>query len=652
MPIAYLFTLLTLLITVDLAVAEEKHFVELEPVVITASGIEEPLSEIPASIEVITQQTIRDRQPLTLDEGVRPVTGLTIRTYGGADPWAGITIRGTEDNQSLIMMDGIRINPPYSQSTPAGALLLNHAERIEVVKGSYSTLYGSEAIGGVVNVITGAREGLSFSLLGGTHRTSDNSLSYSNKYKEIVYSLGYANLSTEGFKYSGPYWNQTVLGRIDVPLTATSSLQFSTLYWDWKKYDYTVCCEIDGTGNIIFVLDKDSNTKEDTYLTSIRLTDHPTEEWDYSMTLSRYAVNSHSDNLMETATAVRPFPIEIDSDIRSERDILEIQNNLHQGENDTVTMGFQYTWENIKKEEFGNIESLGMGPSLDLPDLNDERGFWSVYLQKLFKIKDQSSLAAGVRFENGPGYSSTLIPKASALYVLPETDTRLHVSIGQGIRAPSLEELYHPVQGNTDLIPEESTSVEAGFKQPFIGGRGSLDATGFAMRLKNLIDLGVGSSGAPVYMNMGRAKITGIEATLQLDITDNLQGNIGYARLSTKNLETDQELPFRPDDRWTFDIRYTPLSPLVLDVNAEFAGEAFNPFDFLVGLDGRTLPSNVASYQVINMAAAYRVADRDPLLGALDFTLKLNNIFDEEYTEVPGFPSYGFTFLAGIRAVR
>ena len=153
-------------------------------------------------------------------------------------------------------------------------------------------------------------------------------------------------------------------------------------------------------------------------------------------------------------------------------------------------------------------------------------------------------------------------------------------------------------------------------------------------------------------MNMGRSKITGIETTLRLDITDKLQGNIGYTRLSTKNLETDQELPFRPDDRWTFDIRYTPIAPLVLDVNAEFAGEAFNPYDFLVGLNGRPLSSNMASYQVVNMAAAYRVADGDPLLGALDFTLKLNNIFDEEYTEVPGFPSYGFTFLAGIRATR
>jgi len=100
------------------------------------------------------------------------------------------------------------------------------------------------------------------------------------------------------------------------------------------------------------------------------------------------------------------------------------------------------------------------------------------------------------------------------------------------------------------------------------------------------------------------------------------------------------------------DAIYTPVRRLTLDLNAEFVGESFNPHDFLIGLDGNALSDTVASHRIVNMAAAYRVADRDPLLGALDFTLKLNNIFDEEYTEIPGFPSYGFTFLAGIRAMR
>src|SRR4030067_1913385 len=130
------------------SLADEKYFVALEPVVITASRIEEPLSEVPASIDVITSHDIEVKQGLTLDEALRGSSGLNISTFGGADPWSGVYLRGTDHNQSLIMIDGIKINPPYSQNPAIGGLLLHNVDRIEVIKGSYSALYGSEAIGG------------------------------------------------------------------------------------------------------------------------------------------------------------------------------------------------------------------------------------------------------------------------------------------------------------------------------------------------------------------------------------------------------------------------------------------------------------------------------------------------------------------------
>jgi hypothetical protein len=100
------------------------------------------------------------------------------------------------------------------------------------------------------------------------------------------------------------------------------------------------------------------------------------------------------------------------------------------------------------------------------------------------------------------------------------------------------------------------------------------------------------------------------------------------------------------------DIRYTPITSLALDINAEFAGESFNPYDFLVGLDGKTLSSEVASYKVVNMAAAYNLIKGDPTLGSLDCTITLNTLFEEEYVVVPDFHNAGVTFLAGIRATR
>jgi len=631
--------------------AEEKHFVELEPVVITASRIEEPVSEVPASIDVITSHDIEVKQGLTFDEALRGVSGLNINTFGGADPWSGVYLRGADRNQSLIMIDGIKINPPYSQDPAIGGLLLNNVDRIEVIKGSYSALYGSEAIGGVVNIITQERPGLTYALSGGTHTTYHDRVSYGGRYNETAYALGYERLSTEGFQFSGPYWNNSFQGKLSLPLTPNSSLQLSTYYWDWKKYDHTVCCEVDTSFNIFFVLDKDSNVREDNWLNSIQLSQYPSDQWDYSIRLSSYNTDLHSENSLDPVTADRPFPLEIDSDIQSDRDAFEMQHNFHYSESNVVSMGFQYTWERVRKKEFGNLDSFGMGPLLAQPDVNGKRISKAIYLQNLFKIKKQFSLTAGARFENGPGFENKLIPKVSALYHFPSTHTTISASYGFGVRAPSLEELYHPVGGNPDLEPEKSVSLEAGIKQSFLDERVGLEVTGFKLRLKDLIDWSSDPS-VITYVNIGRAEITGAEAALRWEITEKLHSRIGYTRLVTENEDTGEELAFRPDYRWTLDAIYTPVRRLTLDLNAEFVGESFNPHDFLIGLDGNALSDTVASHRIVNMAAAYRVADRDPLLGALDFTLKLNNIFDEEYTEIPGFPSYGFTFLAGIRAMR
>lgn len=651
MKLSYLPAFLIYLISVTPAFAEEMDAIEMEPVVITASKIAEPISEVPSSITVVSREDIRVKQSLTLAEAVRPLSGLTIQTYGGADPWANISLRGTDANHSIIMIDGIKVNSPYSQIPNADTFLLSHVERVEVVKGSYSALYGSEAIGGVVNVITVERPGLTYSISGGTHKTFNSGLLYSGRYSDATYTLGYERLSTAGFKFSGPFWNNTLLGKIALPLSAASSLQFSTNYWAWKKYDHTICCEIDGSGNFAFILDQDSHVREDNWLNTIQLTHVPAGWLDYQIKLSRYHAASRMNDALEAATAERPFPLEIDSDVRSERDILEMQHNFYSGENNTTTLGLQYTYEKVGKEEFGNLDSFGMGPSLKQPVVGADRVSRALYLQNLFKIRNVFTFAAGARFENGPGFDSLLVPKVSALYVIPSAETELHVSYGQGIRAPSLLELYHPVGGNPDLTPEKSKSLEAGFRQPLAAGRVWVEATGFTLILKDLIDWSDDLTDV-TFVNIGRSRISGAEANLRAAATEKLHVNIGYTKLSTENKESGKALPFRPHYRWTVDVRYRPVSRFVINVNAEFVGKSFNIHDFLVGLDGKPLSSNIASYKTVNMATTYNLIKGDPILGSLDFTLKLSNIFGEDYVTLPEFRNCGFTFLAGIRSVR
>src|SRR4030067_3730696 len=114
------------LLSTGYAFAEEKMAIEIAPVVVTASKVEEPASEASASVDVITSEVVKDKQTLTVDDALRGITGITDNSHGGADPLPLIQLRGTNSNQSLIMVDGIKLNPPYSNIhvTPAGILLL------------------------------------------------------------------------------------------------------------------------------------------------------------------------------------------------------------------------------------------------------------------------------------------------------------------------------------------------------------------------------------------------------------------------------------------------------------------------------------------------------------------------------------------------
>lgn len=634
-----------------------KQNIELPPVVITASRVEESVSQVPASVSVITPEDVKVKQVITLDEALRAVPGLTIQTFGGADPLSSVSLRGTEDNQSMVMIDGIKINSPYFQRPHIGALLLNTSAQTEVVKGSYSGLYGSEAIGGVVNIITREEPGLTYTVNGGNQKTFNGNLLYTGRHNDVSYTLGLGRSTTEGFEFSGPYWNNTFSARVNVPLNESASVKFMSNYWAWKKYDHTLCCEVTETAVVdgttvptvfSFILDKGANFREENRLNSIQLLNSPTDQWDYTLTLSMYSSDYHTDNPIEPATPARPFPLEINQDMLSERDTVEMQNNIYVSNKDTLTLGFYSSWEWLKKSESGNLSSMGMGPSSIEPDVKADRFSRAAYLQNMYKSDDRLSLTAGIRFENSPDIFSEIIPRASILYNIPATGTGVSIAYGEGIRAPSFNELYHPVQGNTGLEPEKSRSYEVGFKQSLFNKRIQLDATGFILRIRNLIDIGMKASG-PVYVNTGRARITGTEANLKMAVTDKLETIIGYTKLSTEDMDTGEDLPLRPEYRWTWDLRYNPIKRLMLDLNAEFIGKALDPFDFLIGLDGNNLSKTASPYKVFNMAAAYNIINNSSSSGSVDFTLKLNNIFNEEYEETPGFRSSGFTFLAGIR---
>ncbi|HAS17562.1 MAG TPA: hypothetical protein DCR39_06685, partial [Nitrospiraceae bacterium] len=366
-----------------------------------------------------------------------------------------------------------------------------------------------------------------------------------------------------------------------------SSIQFSTYYWEWDKYDRALCCEEDSAGDYAFFIDEDAHASEKSWINSIQLSQTALLSWDYQLKLAIYNLDFDMDNTLDTPTTNRPSPYGWMLNIDSFRDIFEMQNNFYIGERDIVTAGIQYTLERVEKTERGNTDALDTALSAVEPEIKEDRLIRAVYLQNLYKIKDSFSFTAGARFENSPGSYDELTPKAAILFTNPDHQTTFRAAYAHGFRVPSLNELYHPFMGNTDLKPEKSVSIEAGLRQPLLNSHLFIDATIFKTDFKDLIDW---SSDTTIFtiVNVGKAEIRGFETSIQWEITESIKTDIEYTRLITRNLQTDEPLSYRPDYKWTFDIVYKPLKRLVLDFNAIYVGESFDPnLAGIIGFDGK-----------------------------------------------------------------
>ena len=262
------------------------------------------------------------------------------------------------------------------------------------------------------------------------------------------------------------------------------------------------------------------------------------------------------------------------------------------------------------------------------------------------------SLSAGVRFENSPDSYNEWTPRVSGLYVIPASDTAIRISYGQGFRTPNLNEMFHPFMGNftvgdSDLKPERSTNYEIGIKQPFFREQVFIEGTVYRIDLKDQINI----NDDGIFTNIDKAEIKGIETDLKWKITEGVRAEIGYARTITKDLATGDPLAGIPNYKWTGDIVYKPFKRLILDINAIYVGESFDPFlEGIIGFDGNPLTNKYDPYKVVNMAASYNIISGSPSPMSLDLFVKLNNLFDEKYTSMGDWQNYGFNFRAGIRS--
>ena len=607
---------------------------QVEKVVVTAHRDEIPEDQVGSSVTVISAEDLdRTGKTMVLD-ALRSVPGLEVVRNGGPGGTASVFLRGANAEHTLVLVDGVEVNDPIAptRAFDFGNLAVNNIDRIEILRGPQSTLYGSDALGGVIHIFTkkggGGLSGY-LSAEGGSFSTTRANAGVHGGGDKTWYSVAITALDTDGISAAAQtagnneadsYSNRSLSARfghqatdnldLDLVLTATNT-----------------DTDLDNFGGA-FGDDPNSvgSSEQFTARAQGRLT-LLEGDWSQSFGLALTGYDRSFDNPVDA-----DHPADLDnSRYRSRLLKLDWQNRLRLDENHNLVFGLESEEEEGESEYFSD----GMfGPYADLFTRQSARTT-GLFLQDHITMGENLFTTVGFRVDDHSRLGSQATFRGAFSWKAGDRGTRIKGSVGTGFKAPSLFQLYSSF-GNINLAPEESTGWDAGVEQQLAGGKFILAATWFENDFDNLIQF---DGGAFTYANIARAETRGVELTAVVTPSSRIDLVLGYTWTDTADRATGEELLRRPGSKISLAAHYQVTSALGLNLDLVRVG----PRD---DLDFSSFPSarvELPEYTVLNLAAGWQATSR------IRFQARIENVLDEEYQEVLGYGAPGPGAYAGIR---
>ncbi len=626
---------------------------ELDPIIVTATRLETPLDQIPASVSVVEGEDIERGQITDTLEALRDIPGFTIVQTGSRGGTTSLFTRGGNSNHNQILIDGVKVNQAGG-FFDLSDLTTDGVDRIEIVRGPQSALYGSDAITSVVQLFTRRGEGplgARFGFAGGSFETFEEKASISAGTERYGYAINVGRIDTDGFlDFNNRYGNTTVASRFDWSPSETLDLT-TTVRFNDSRFEFPT----QSAGDRFPPLDPNQFQERDRLIVGPRAVWNPYPWWRQTLQLGLYREDRSFDDPFDPVVDFGAFV----SDTTEERLSADYNSAFFlpslAGLTPTITLGGYAEDESFEQDSLFLFQGSGTPNRID--EGRDAQAFYS---QLILDWRERVTLVAGFRLDESSTFGTEVNPRVGLAYRLPVIETKIRASYGTGIKAPSFIENFGTgspfVVGNPDLDPERSESWEVGFDQPlpFDDYPGELSATYFSADFEDLIGFVFGST--PSFLNIQRARSRGVEVGMRIatPIGIGLQGS--YTYLDTTVLDPGpsggtlfvegEPLLRRPEhsgaftvdyavDRWTASFNLTIKgSSIDRDFNADPSGAR-------VRLDG---------YTKADIAVAYRLFEDRLGMESFSITAKGQNVFDEDYEEAFGFSTAGAGFLIGFRA--
>jgi vitamin B12 transporter len=609
-------------------------------VVVTATRIETPSKEVASSITVITRADLARANRSTVLDVLEDVVGTAAVRSGGIGAAASIMLRGGNSEHTLVLLDGVEINDPMnpSRSCDLAHVALDQVERIEVLRGPQSTLFGSDALGGVINIITRTGEGRpNLSLYGstGSLSTVETRLGISGASRRISYSLGTAYLRSGGISAADKALagNAEKDGYRSLSLTGRAGLKLGqNLDLDLTVRGLLTRSEIDNFGGP-FGDDPNSSQRYDSLFARTQLRGlFGNGRWESKLGAAVIRSKRLNDNPVDGA---HPSDSEKGS-FRSGLLKVDWQNNVFLHPSNTLTFGAEYEAERGSSEY--RSESL-WGPFVsEFPVRN--AGDLGIYVQDQVRFGGWFFATTGVRIDSHSRSGTVFTYRLAPAWFIARTGAKLKATLGTGFKSPSLYQLYAPPTawgpiGNESLRPEESTGWDAGLEQDLAGGRTRLGATYFRNSFRNLVSF----DNIHGYVNVGRAETKGVELTVETAPSAALSLMASYTRLSAKDKGTGLDLLRRPKDKFSAGLNWNPLPKFNLGLKFSRVGNRSD-------LDFNTWPSaplTLRPYTLLDANISYAVVPRTV------FFFRFDNILNQRYEMIYGYGTPGLCIYAGIK---
>ncbi|MBA7482353.1 Vitamin B12 transporter BtuB [subsurface metagenome] len=655
-----------LLLVAGLALGEEEavYMGDLGVIVITPSRLEQPLRDVPVATSVITEEEIERSNAKTVGEILEVVAGAEVKNYGSLGASASISLRGSLANRVLVLIDGKPINSISFGEANLSQISLEDVQRIEIVRGPTSHLYGANALGGVVNIITKEppqklvnRVEISYETFNTHVYKFENGSSFGN----LGYLITTGKKKSDGLRRNNNYDANDITGKFTYnfkeDITTTMSLRYhdSELGLPGPKPEKGTTTKY-GDENVTSLYDRQ---KDKNFMCDMSL-ELPVME------NSKLFIKGYIDNRKMKYHSVYDdiwTGVKLEEDDKYITNIkggyIEYKHNF--SDKNTVLLGMDGHHDEFDaKQNITNTDTGKVTPK----KWNPETDIYGLWLENRWNIFAPITTTLGLRYDHHSTYGSQLSPNFGAIYKINKKN-RVRGSIGKAFRAPTFNDLYWPQGGNPDLKPETGWQVEIGGESE-ISNNFFIRASLFNREIKDMIAWIPDASGLWKPSNVNKHSTWGAELEFNANLTKQITSRISYIFLNAKQIkkevvyddfmgtvileEKERKAAFVPCNKINFDLNYQSNFDLKVSINGQFLDKMVNYYPDYSKLPNVTMNTKkLARHFTLNAKISQGILDN------LEIFITGNNLLDTDYKEQfgtsfydQGYPMPGRTIMAGI----